>query len=123
MKFNLQYLDDVFEIKAVGVGDVKGISSFLKAVLDHEKWEPGGKFLVDFTELDLGELTVNEVRDIARVCGQFSALFGRAKCAIIATRDLEFGMVRMWEVFVEDRWEVNEELFHSGDEAIAWLIV
>jgi len=47
----------------------------------------------------------------------------REKCAILVARDLEYGMVRMWGVFVEGKWDVTVNLFKSRDEAIVWLTV
>ncbi|MGM0428259.1 MAG: hypothetical protein ACQEQ7_13590, partial [Thermodesulfobacteriota bacterium] len=31
---------------------------------------------------------------------------------------LEYGMGRIWEAFVEDKWDASEELFRSREEAI-----
>lgn len=36
-------------------------------------------------------------------------------------RDLQFGMAKMWEVYVEDKWYVTNKLFRYREEAIKWL--
>jgi hypothetical protein len=92
-------------------------------MLDHAEWQPGTAWIHDHADLDAGMLTVTEVKMIADLCAERSAQMGAGKCAIVVGRDLEFGLSRMWAVFVEDRWDVDARVFRSLDEAIAWLSV
>ena len=42
--------------------------------------------------------------------------------ATVVSRDLEYGMARMWGVFVGSKvWHASEKLFRDRDEALAWL--
>jgi hypothetical protein len=63
------------------------------------------------------------MRDIVDLNAQYSRKVGKSKCAHLVARNLEFGMARMWETLVENKWDVSEKLFKSRDEAIAWLSI
>ncbi len=122
MKYELNYREGFFEVKTYGDAEPGGIKEFLSSMLAHEKWKPGTPFLVDHSELSFGHLTVNEVRDIADVGARPRAELGQARSASVAPRDEQYGLIRMWEVFVEDRWDVIHRIFRSRDEAVSWLM-
>lgn len=65
---------------------------------------------------------VNEVKELALMCGEVRVEAGSSKLAVLVNRDLEYGMTRMWSVFVEDKWDVEIEVFRTESEAITWLM-
>ncbi len=121
MKYEVHYDDEFFEVTTHGDAEPGGFEEFVDLLLGHEKWKPGTPFLVDHSELNAGPLTVADIHIIAEMCGRRRAQFGRARCAILVRGRIEYGMARMWEVFVEGEWDVTEHLFNSRDEAISWL--
>ncbi|MBU8871871.1 MAG: hypothetical protein KOO60_13475 [Gemmatimonadales bacterium] len=121
MEFSIKHNDDFFEIKVSGEAELSKYGDFLDALIGHDKWKPGTPVLVDEMELDTSPLTVGNVQQIADMCGQRRAELGPAKCALLAGRDLEFGMIRMWGVFVEGKWDIVSDLFTVREEAIGWL--
>ena len=121
MNFNLDYKNGIFEIKTFGTGDIKGIQSFIISLLEHDKWSPGSKIIVDYTECNLGNLTVDNIYQITQINHEVSTLLGDSKCAHIVSRDIEYGMVRMWEALVEDKWSVTEHVFRTREEALSWI--
>ena len=122
MKYELNYREGFFEVKAYVDAEPGGIKEFLGSILAHEKWKPGTSFLIDHSELSFGHLTVNEVRAIADVGVRLRAELGQARCATLAPRDEQYGLVRMWEVFIDGRWDVIHHVFRSRDEAVSWLM-
>jgi hypothetical protein len=122
MKYELNYREGFFEVKTYGDAEPGGIKEFLESMVAHEKWKPATSFLVDHSELNFGPLTVDEVRDIADVCARLRAELGQARCASVTPRDVQYGLVRMWEVFVDDRWDVIHQAYRSRDEAVSWLM-
>ena len=121
MEFNIQYHDGFFEIKISGVAEPEKYRDVFEALIADEKWKPGSLCLINQTELDSTYLTTDEMSDIAKLSPEYSARLGESKCALLFARDLEFGLGRMWQTFVEYEWEVSVKLFKSRDEAIAWL--
>jgi hypothetical protein len=118
----LKYREGFFEVKTYGDADPAGIRGILDSILTHEEWKTGTPFLVDHSELNFGHLTINEVRHIADVGVRPRAELGQARCATVAPGDVQYGLVRMWEVFVEGRWDVIHQAFRSRDEAVSWLM-
>ncbi len=123
MEFSLRYSGGLFEIKISGSAKPKIYSDSLDALFINDLWKPGTPLLVDETEMDAGLLTVKDVRTIAEIFIKRRTEFGPARFAIFVSRDLEYGMNRMWMVFVEEKWETAVDVFRSRDEAIAWLTV
>jgi hypothetical protein len=121
LEYRVKNFGNYFEIKISGPAKLEIYAEFLDAVLEHEEWRPGSPLLVDETDLDTSPLTIGEVQEIAEMCAQRSAKIGKSKCALVVSRNLEFGMVRMWGAFVDGKWDVQPNLFRSRDEAIAWL--
>ena len=48
--------------------------------------------------------------------------FGRARWAVVLSNDVTFGLVRMWNVFVEDHVDFVAEVFRDLDAALDWLL-
>lgn len=80
-----------------------------------------GFLLFDLRDAMLAELTTSDLLDLARV-DQALARYtppGMA-VAIVAQRDLEYGLARMWEAFVAGKgWETM--VFRSRKEAEHWI--
>ena len=123
VQFNLNFRDAVFEVTTSGDAIRQGYYDFTKAVLEHEEWKPGGLILLDHTELNTGPLTVDDVQAIAIISGQYNEQLGTAKVALVVDRDLDYGMTRMWQVFVESHTTsyASAKIFRNRDEAVAWL--
>jgi hypothetical protein len=123
VNYRIDRAGDLFVGATSGEADVEDFRRMLDEMLSHPEWTPGSPWLHDHTELDAGALTVNEIKRIADLCAERSSQFGSGKCAIVAGRDLEFGLARMWAVYVEDRWSAEPNVFRSKDEALDWLSV
>ena len=121
MEFIAQCHDGFFEVKTFGDAEVEKFREVLESLVTHEKWKPGTPFLINHTDLNSAPLTSDDMMKIAGINAQYSAKIGKSKCAHLLARDLEFGMARMWEVFVQDKWDVSACSFRSRDDAIAWL--
>ncbi len=117
MKFNKWFFDIVLS------GDFipNEYEGFFFNMLNHKNWKPGTPVLIDETNFHSENLSIEEIKDIANQCVRLRNKFGPSKCAIFVSRDLEFGINRMWEVFVEKEWDVVLDFFRSRDDAIEWL--
>lgn len=122
MDFDLTYHDSYFEVRTFGDADRVTFEQFLDAMLKHTAWKPGTPSLHDHTRLNAAALTVEDIRAIAQFCADRRHLLGFARFAVVVDRDLEFGLARMWGVFVEDRWDVQGGIFRQREEAMAWLL-
>ena len=64
-------------------------------------------------------LSTSEIRDLAEFAKEHSP-FAQLRMAFVVTRDLEFGLLRMFEVFREAR-SVRTAVFRDMEKALAWL--
>jgi hypothetical protein len=74
--------------------------------------------------LDLSEVTssprADEIREAGRGPELLRGILNFGYCAIVTSRDVIFGMARMWAVFVEGYFTAVE-VFRSATEAEIWL--
>jgi hypothetical protein len=74
--------------------------------------------------LDLSEMTnLPESDQLQTVCGIIDGVRPKVEfgaCAIVATRDALYGMIRMFEVFAEQQF-ASLRTFRDHDEAEKWL--
>jgi hypothetical protein len=123
VEFSVKHLESYFEITVTGPADHNKYARLMDSLFAHEKWKPGTPILIDEIALDASEISVAEVSTIAEECGRRRSEFGEARMALLVARELEFGMNRMWSVFVEDKCDVIINVLYSRQEAIDWLLV
>ena len=121
MDFSITPQRGYLEVKLSGRPTPDAFDKYFEALLAHDDWNPGTPILTDETNLDAGTTTVREVRDIAEVCARRKSELGPVRTAILVAGDFEYGMNRMWDAFIEGKWDVESALFRSRDEALAWL--
>ena len=121
MEFTLKTGTGFLEIKLSGKANLDVYRATLNALNAHDEWDPGTPLLLDETELDTSALTNAEVKAIAEMFTGMRAVLGQSKVATVVARDLEFGMHRMFEVYVGDKIDTRGRLFRSRTEAVAWL--
>ncbi len=119
MKHEVYCHDGYFEVKTFGDANPEGFRKYRDDLLAHEKWTPGTALLLDHSELNSGPLTVDDIHKIASE--SVEARLGHVRTAVVVGRNLEFGLTRMWEVFVDGKWDVDVRVFRSRDEGISWL--
>jgi hypothetical protein len=75
--------------------------------------------------LDLSEMTslpdAPKLREVSAEIGKVRDRVRFGACAIVAPRDVLFGMLRMFEVYAEERFDATR-VFREVAEAEAWLL-
>ena len=110
-------------ITHVASGDVtpEEIARAADRTLADPDFEPGMDALVDLRDASLAALTSDDLRDMVRHARSRIPRRGSGfRAAWVAPRDLEFGLVRMLEVFMEDL-PSEHRLFRDINEARRWL--
>jgi hypothetical protein len=110
-----------FELRLAGDIDPGTYPEALNALFTHTDWKPGTPLLVDESDLRADDLTIAGLKKIAEMCTSREADFGATRMSMYVSRDLEYGLNRMWHVFIEGNWEVEGNVFRSREEAMAWL--
>jgi len=91
------------------------ILSFLKETPTHyELW--------DFTSASYPNISIEDLREFSFIARKYGSSKQGGKTAIVAPKDLEYGLSRMFKTMteiVEVPFEVH--VFRSLDEAMLWL--
>lgn len=82
-------------------------------------YRPGMNALWDVREADLTGLDRKALERLTEVIRQHPARLG-AKIAIVVVREVDYGIMRMWQVYGEDAPQ-NRRVFSNIDDAQDWL--
>lgn len=123
MEFKVSLQDGFFEMRLAGSIDPEKYDEVFDALFAMDNWKPGSLLLVDESDLIADDLTISGLKDIAKTCTKRGAEFGAARMAMYVSRKLEFGLNRMWHVFIEGNWVVVGNVFWSREEALKWLLL
>lgn len=123
MEFSISFSNGIFELETSGEATLLGYVELFDTLLAHEHWQPGSLVLSEELGLDTTAVETKDIVAIANACGAKRKEIGAAKFAILVPPGLVYGINRMWEAYVEDRWDAETHVFSNRDEAMAWLSV
>lgn len=123
MKFSIKFLNGIFEVKISGKANPAVYVALLDTLVAHEHWRSGSRVLSDELELDTTGLETKDILAIADVCGAKRTEIGASKFAAVVQAELVFGLNRMWEVHVGNKWDAEACVFRDREEALEWLSV
>ena len=85
-----------------------------------EDWENGFNLLLDYREVTETDLCSQGIMKIVIQDKQNEFLFDKSKCAVIADKDILYGLSRMWELLsIENKGE--KMVFRDVNDALSWL--
>jgi hypothetical protein len=113
---------NVIDVRFKGVIELKGFNSAFQSIINQPDWEPGKSIIFDYRELDFRPFTSADMHKVSDLVVQYKTLFGSAKWALIISSDLQYGLMRVWEILTEDRVPMNINLFKSRKAARAWIM-
>jgi hypothetical protein len=108
-------------VSASGDPEIEGFKSYLEAALSHPAWRPGMPVLCDFRQLNIQKVTTNDIIRIVLVHKQYRERTGDNPIAVVVSRQIDFGMVRIWESYSEALFS-SQNVFYTVEEAGNWLI-
>lgn len=113
---------ECLNIKASGKASVEGFGVLNTRMVEHHAWRPGTKVLCDFSVLDLSNINRQDAERSAEFFQSFGEKLKDARIACIMSRDLDYGVTRMWATLTRSH-EVPLEImvFRSIDDAVEWL--
>lgn len=76
--------------------------------------------LCDFTKLENLDISADEMRIVARLDSEASALNPKMLIAVAGDSDVVYGMARMWQAYVDENGDRNQ-VFRTMESATQWL--
>ena len=107
-------------ITASGIPDTEGFRSYLEAAASNPEWHQGIRVLCDFRELDTSRVTAYVLRGIADLHKKFTDRYGSNPVAVVVSRPVDFGMLRMFEAYAGNMCP-DYKVFYSVENALEWL--
>lgn len=87
--------------------------------------EPGFRadidVLWDLREARVTTMTSAEVEKLSDFVASHWGPAGKSRAALVVSRDFEFGITRMYEIFLESRMSATVRVFRDMEEALAWM--
>ena len=94
--------------------------SAIHAMVGHPEFRPGFDALVDLTAVEDIPLSGADIRQKVRVDTDLMPKLGSARWAFVATRDVVYGLARMYQVLMEGT-SIEVQTFRDLEMAEAWL--
>jgi hypothetical protein len=93
----------------------------LQALYSSPDFRPEQHVLWDLREAVLTRFSLAEVRDIADLVAEHRGTADPARAALVVSRDVDYGMARMFEQVLAGGSETNVRVFRDLQEAMAWI--
>lgn len=125
MPIEINYLDDGLGFSFVGKEILTGeeiISSNSQIFSAKEKLAKYRYALIDYTNITQFKVSSHEIEVIASQDKKASRHVPEGVIAIVAKKDIEFGVSRMWETIIEItgiKWETM--VCRKREDAVAWI--
>ena len=108
------------EITASGSVNVLELKEIFLEFVEHRDWQAGFNMLCDYRDIEDFPVTTRDIDDINEWQASIDALIGDGRCAVVACKDLVFGMSRMWELISSERSQ-QIRVFRQMKDAVIWL--
>jgi hypothetical protein len=93
----------------------------LAAIYDDPQYDPDSHALWDLRDAVLSGFSADQIRSLASYVGERWGASGRNRAALVVSRDLDFGLARMYEQLLTGRTTSEVRVFRVYSEAIDWL--
>lgn len=112
---------DALMIQCTGTVVYKDMPVLGNQILSHPDFRKNISQIFDVTQGVL-ELSTEDLKQVATDFSQIAKILGmNRKLALVVSRDVDFGMMRMYEVFFQPGPHVKIMSFRSMDKAKQWI--
>jgi hypothetical protein len=123
MEYEFIFVDSSLVVcRSFGVASVQGFVDSAEALTSDPRWRPGMDTISDHTLLDASQFKASDIEQIANRESEYSDEIGQGRAAIVVGPDspTRYGLVRMFEAYIEPLVEAKIRAFWTFDEALAW---
>ena len=98
------------------------VKHFIKATITHADFRSGMDVLVDARQANMSYLTSADIVELKSHAQKFFPQRGSSNIAWVTERDVDYGLVRMYELRYEADLPGSLQVFRSISNAEAWLL-
>jgi hypothetical protein len=124
MEYRYEFADGPFQVIVTTSGEavLAELVTGIRRVYADPRFRPEMNVLVDHSRLDVGDLTFEDVREVAASASSDRQTRVRTgQVVIVAPRPVQFGLARMYQSLASEQLEQRVTIFASVEEAYAWI--
>jgi len=110
-----------FVVRLGGVFRLDDLEACYRELLDRPDWTSGSDIFWDARACDFSDLDLAEIEQIAQMTERYRERRGHGRGAWLVSRDVDFGISRMFELLSEGKVPFTFRVFRVEDEATTWL--
>lgn len=107
--------------KVSGTVTVADLVAKLKELYSSPTFEPDMNVLWDLRDARIESAKSPEIDDLSLFVAGHWATSGKSKAALVVSGDFEYGLSRMYEVFLESKSPNDVMVFRNIEKAMAWV--
>jgi len=108
------------QVKAWGRVTGRELKNIFIETVNHQDWTADFNMLCDYNKILNFDVTPDDIYKIIEWQESIDAMIGDGRCAVIASRDLVYGMSRMWQTLSSGRSQ-KVCVFRQMNDAVFWL--
>jgi hypothetical protein len=93
----------------------------LEELYSSPDFDPAMNALWDVRDASTADISLEDVRKIAQLVSGRRPKEGLSRVALVVSRDVDFGLARMYEMKLEDVAHSEVRVFRDIEEALTWL--
>ena len=97
------------------------LAAALGSVYASDRYDPSMSSLWDFRDADFKSVGAADVRSLGDIVQSHWGQSRRSRSALVVSRDLGFGLSRMYEMNLNDDLKSQVRVFRDMDAALAWI--
>lgn len=109
-------------IEFIGAATLSMLKTMPEFIIQHPEWYPEVPSLVDFRGCSTAGLSSDDIFELSEMIKAMDATLGGGNCAIVTSRELDYGLARMWQMMTEEHVQMDIDVFKDIDEARAWML-
>ena len=100
---------------------MEDLVSSLEKVYSMPDYDPGMRVLWDLREADLSSFVSPQVQQVRDFVGSNWGTEAKNYAAMVVSSEESFGLMRMYEFYVEQKSGNEVQVFRDYDEALSWI--
>ncbi len=125
MRFQCNYnaVLNIIESDTHGLANKNELIDMLRCILDLCIQHDTAHILIDHSDLDAGPITMDDISGLSSIAMTGKDMLKPRKCAHIVAKDVQFGLVRAWEIMTDiaDNSNFQTMVFRNKKAAVEWL--
>lgn len=122
MEWKLNFRDDeILEIRSSGIFSNDDLKKMIEQIVSNPKWKKGMNSIVDFRDVEIKGLKLNDIYKTKDIHAHFSDMVGSGKIAAILNTDLGYGLSRSYEVIANRHVKSRMMTFRDYDNGMEWI--